>query len=44
METTSDDYVATVQVPAVEDYLRLRRNATPASIGMAQWLKKEVVL
>jgi len=38
METTSDDYIATVQVPAVEDYLRLRRNAglTPRSAAAAE--------
>jgi len=37
METTGNDYIATVQIPAVEDYLRLRRNAglTPRSAAAA---------
>lgn len=38
MDTTNDDYIATLRVPAVEDYLRLRRNAglTPRSAAAAE--------
>ena len=38
MATTNDEYIATLCIPPVEDYLRLRRNAglTPRSVAAAE--------